>query len=69
MSKKYSLTTSKARTKSSYDIISNFAKETIEIKLTSEECEALEDCIKALKEIQPVVYEFKEKKLKRFSLI
>ena len=58
------LTTSKARTKSSYDIISNSAKEIIEIKLTSEECEVLEECIKALKEIQPVVIDFEEKEFK-----
>lgn len=41
-----------------HNIISNSTKETIEIKLTPEECKTLEQCFKDLKEIQPVVYEF-----------
>ena len=47
-----------------YNIISNSAKEIIEIKLTPEQCKTLEECFKALKEIEPVVYEFKEKEFK-----
>lgn len=45
-----------------YDIISNSAKETIEIKLTHEVCKALKECFEALKEIQPVVIDFEEEK-------
>lgn len=41
-----------------------YAKEIIEIKLTPEEYKALKECFEALKEIQPVVYEFKEKEFK-----
>ena len=37
---------------------------TIEIKLSDEECKALEECFKALKEIKPVVIDFEEKELK-----
>ena len=44
-----------------YNIISNSAKEIIEIRLTPEQCKALEECFKALKEIQPVVIDFEEK--------
>ena len=41
---------------------------TIEIKLSDEEFKALEKCFKALKEIQPVVYDFEEKNLNEKSL-
>ena len=37
---------------------------TIEIKLSDEEFKILEQCFKDLKEIQPVVIEFKEKEFK-----
>lgn len=50
--------------KTFYNIISNSTKEIIEIRLTPEECKALGECFKALKEIKPVVYEFKEKEFK-----
>ena len=63
MGKNFSLKTNKVRTKIHFS-----AKETIEIKLTEQECKALKECFKDLKEIQPVVIDFEEKELNEKSL-
>jgi hypothetical protein len=69
MSKNHSFNTNEDRTKNTfYDMVLNSAKETIEIKLTTEGCKALGQCFKDLKEIQPVVYDSETKKEYRICI-
>ena len=69
MGKNFSFNTNEDRTKNTfYDMVLNSAKETIEIKLTPEECKALGQCFKDLKEIQPVVYDSETKKEYRICI-
>ena len=43
--------------------ISKLSERTIEIKLFEDEVKDIQECFKALKEIQPVVIDFEEKDL------